>query len=165
MSKKSSTDRPGTLVRFLLVLLLLVVFIQMRFNLLSTVVTGFVFSWIITASTTDSLQIIDDGNRILYRGLDPAIFQRLGQYSPRYTVQSNHTIPVPSDCHIEVVNSLERHGARLMTASAQKKAQATLYKIQSALQKSQHVEEGMQFLINATLIDGTDSLVPYGALQ
>jgi Histidine phosphatase superfamily (branch 2) len=109
-------------------------------------------------------QVRDNGNSILNKDLNPEIFHYLGQYSPRYTVKDDST-NVPHGCHVEVVNSIERHGARYMTSSALTSANATLTKIQSALSKSQNISSDFAFLKNASLLTGTNDLVPYGALQ
>lgn len=110
--------------------------------------------------------IYDDGNQILNRDLDPAIFHRLGQYAPRYSVRSSPTHP-PKGCKIQVVNSLERHGARLMTSGAFSRTDATLKKIQSALARSASPDlpPELAFLKEVALLSETTSLVPYGALQ
>lgn len=106
----------------------------------------------------------DNGNSILNKDLNPDIFHYLGQYSPRYTVKDDST-SVPHGCHVEVVNTIERHGARYMTNNALTSANATLVKIQNALIKSQNVSSDLSFLKNASLLTGTNDLVPYGALQ
>lgn len=109
-------------------------------------------------------QIHDNGNSILNKGLNPEIFHRLGQYAPRYTVKDD-SADVPLGCHVELVNTLERHGARYMTDNALASANATVTKIKNALSKSENVSKELLFLKNATLLTGTNDLVPYGALQ
>jgi hypothetical protein len=109
--------------------------------------------------------IYDNGNSILNDNLDPAIFTRLGQYAPRYTVGHDSAAP-PLGCSVDFVDSLERHGARYMTASALSSASKTVAKIQAALQNATTDLPGdLIFLRNVTLLTGTADLVPYGALQ
>lgn len=106
----------------------------------------------------------DDGNSILNKGLDPSVFHNLGQYSPRYTVKDDSSVP-PLGCAVEAIDSLERHGARYMTASALVSANATMAKIQKALNGSTTVAADLAFLSKYTLLTGTADLVPFGALQ
>lgn len=123
-----------------------------------------------TAAVVPGLPVLDDGNEILNRGLDPNIFHRLGQYAPRYTVDNTTAgqlaaIPPPG-CLVEQVTSLERHGARHFTSNALKAANTTLTKVKAAAQQAgTSLAPELQFLRNATLLTQTDSLVPYGALQ
>jgi hypothetical protein len=107
-----------------------------------------------------------DYNTILNQDLNLTIFSSLGAYGVRYTVASDSPFP-PAGCRVEVVNSLERHGARLMTPSALESANTTLTKIKNSLA---NVSEGslpseLRFLKRATLLSDTNSLLPYGALQ
>lgn len=110
--------------------------------------------------------ITDDGNSILNSGLNSHIFQNLGQYSPRFTV-ANDSVAPPAGCVVEVVDNLERHGSRQQTARATRAARRTLDKIQEAMDNSHgcKLPPELAFLPHATLMDGTGSLVPFGALQ
>ncbi|KAJ3329412.1 hypothetical protein HDU76_007963, partial [Blyttiomyces sp. JEL0837] len=73
-------------------------------------------------TTSPSIDI--DGNNQLNQGLPADIFHNLGPYSTRYTnvQQTTDDIAVPNGCTIAIANTLERHGARRMTASALKRS-------------------------------------------
>ncbi|UZJ55042.1 hypothetical protein CBS101457_004362 [Exobasidium rhododendri] len=109
---------------------------------------------------------MSDYNTLLNKGLDQNIFPRLGQYAVRYSVASDSALP-PFGCSVTVVNSLERHGARLFTSNALANANATFVKIQSSLSdvNASTLPTELQFFKNTDLQGGTDSLLPYGALQ
>lgn len=107
-----------------------------------------------------------DYNTLLNKGLDQNIFPYLGVYGVRYTVANDSPFPPPG-CQIEVVDSLERHGARLMTSNALISANATLVKIKDAIAdiSTSSLPSELRFFKTASLLLGTSSLVPYGALQ
>jgi len=107
-----------------------------------------------------------DYNFLLNKGLDQDIFPRLGQYAVRHSVSSDSPLP-PLGCHVTVVNSLERHGARLFTDSALSSVNTSFSKLQATLSivDASKLPSELRFLKNATLQGGTNSLVPYGALQ
>ena len=107
-----------------------------------------------------------DYNALLNKGLDPQIFPRLGQYAVRYTVARDLPLPPPG-CRVTVVDSLERHGARLFTDSALASANASFTKVKTAIAQVDEAKLApeLRFLKNATLLGGANSLVPYGALQ
>jgi hypothetical protein len=105
-----------------------------------------------------------DGDRALHAGLPPHIFQQMGQYSPRYLVGHDSQM-APPGCKVDVVSTLERHGARHFTDGALKRAKATVTKLQASLKTAQRVPPEMAFILDAQLQKETSSLVPYGALQ
>jgi hypothetical protein len=130
----------------------------------SLVAPAILFLSAITASY--SRAEVFDYNSLLNKGLDQNIFPRLGQYAVRNTVSLDSPLP-PLGCVVTVVDSLERHGARLFTDSALASANASFVKIQASLSgvDASKLPAELQFLKNATLLGGTNSLVPYGALQ
>jgi hypothetical protein len=108
----------------------------------------------------------DDYDKILNKNLDQNIFAHLGAYGVRHAIASDSPFS-PTSCRLEVVNTLERHGARLMTSQALKSANATVTKIQAAMTNvSVHsLSSELRFLKTVSLLVDTSSLVPYGALQ
>ncbi|KAJ3329411.1 hypothetical protein HDU76_007962 [Blyttiomyces sp. JEL0837] len=125
-----------------------------------------------TTSPTLPANIDIDGNNLLNQGLPADIFHNLGPYSTRYTnvQQTTDDIAVPSGCKIAIANTLERHGARRMTASALKRSSTSLTKLQAALKS---INSANLTLLNPALVNltnikvatETDLLIPYGAMQ
>jgi hypothetical protein len=107
-----------------------------------------------------------DYNSLLNEGLDQDIFPHLGQYAVRYSVAPDSPVP-PLGCSVTVVNSLERHGARLFTGNALASANATFVKIKNSLLdvNASSLSTELQFIKNTSIQGGTNSLLPYGALQ
>lgn len=107
-----------------------------------------------------------DGNSFLNAGLPEDIFHKLGQYSPRYTVEG---LPdeLPKGCTVTLVNSLERHGVRYMTPNALRSAQATVEKVQTALANTSasRLPQEMRFLKSVDISAESADLAPMGALQ
>lgn len=108
-----------------------------------------------------------DGNNYLNAKLPATIFENLGTYSPRYTVDSALPDAVPAGCKVSLVNSLERHGARYQTSGSLSTANATLVKITAALTNvsSDKLPKELRFLKAPRILSGTADLVPFGALQ
>lgn len=108
-----------------------------------------------------------NGNRVLNQGLDAKIFQSVGPHATRYTVRNDSFAP-PLGCTVEVVNTLERHGARLQGDKMQEITHDILGKIQFAIEesgKNVRLPPELKFLESVSLAPGTYALVPYGALQ
>ena len=101
-----------------------------------------------------------DGNKYLNAKLPATIFQNLGTYSPRYTVDSALPDAVPAGCKVSLVNSLERHGARYQTSGSLSTANATLVKITSALinVSSDKLPKELRFLKAPRILSGTFDL-------
>lgn len=138
---------------------------------MKTLSASFILSAILTVSasiSSSSAAAVDyhDYNTLLNKGLDQNIFPYLGAYGVRHNVSKDSPFP-PAGCQIEVVDSLERHGARLMTSNTLTSANATLVKIQKAIANisTNSLPSELRFLKTASLLSGTSSLVPYGALQ
>ncbi|PWN19637.1 phosphoglycerate mutase-like protein [Microstroma glucosiphilum] len=121
------------------------------------------------AKTTQNSQLSvggPDGNDVLNSALPEDVFHNLGQYSARYTVEG---LPdeLPEGCTVTLVNSLERHGVRYMTAGALKSAEATIEKVQTALANTSapRLPEELRFLKGVNISNHTADLAPMGALQ
>lgn len=122
----------------------------------------------LSRSSSSSSNSSPDDDSYLNSALPPTIFHNLGTYSPRYAVPSSLSEAIPAGCSVTLVNSLERHGARYMTSGAHSTAASTLSKVAAALAdvSAAALPADLRFLKeNATLLDETADLNPYGAVQ
>ncbi|KDN52423.1 phosphoglycerate mutase-like protein [Tilletiaria anomala UBC 951] len=125
-------------------------------------------AFLATVASSAALDI--DGDDELNWGLPAHVFYHLGQYGPRFAVDSQiePAVAPPLGCHVVFVNSLERHGVRHFTSGAYKRTVASISKLHTALQgfkDSELADPALGFFRNLTVSSTTDSLVPYGALQ
>ncbi len=89
----------------------------------------------------------------------PDISHYWGQYSPYYSVSSDISPDIPSDCKITFAQVLSRHGARDPTASKTVYYSETIQKIKSNVQ---HFEGEYEFLADYKYNLGADQLTRFG---
>ena len=92
----------------------------------------------------------------------PNILHYWGQYSPYYSIPSEISPDMPSNCKITFVQVLSRHGARDPTESKTIKYKETVQKIKRNVQR---FEGDYAFLTDYEYILGADQLTRFGEQQ
>lgn len=95
-------------------------------------------------------------------GCQPNISHYWGQYSPYYSIPSEITPNMPTNCNIIFAQVLSRHGARDPTKSKTIKYKETVQKIKSNVQR---FEGDYAFLVDYKYILGADQLTNFGEQQ
>ncbi|KAH8819436.1 phytase [Xylogone sp. PMI_703] len=94
----------------------------------------------------------------------PQLVSEWGQYAPFFSLASESKISpdIPEGCHVNVVQSLSRHGARYPTASKNKVYKALISSIQANVTS---FKGDYAFLKHYNYSFGSDDLTSFGELQ